>query len=128
MGTRADFYIGKGKDAQWIGSVAYDGYEWAENKQCTLMTCESEEDFKEEVQAILSQLDHATTPELGWPWPWDTSDTTDYQYWWNKEKSCVEWGTWGQDMESDGDAVGWPDMSDTRNNAMGKRSGILVIA
>lgn len=26
MGTRADFYVGRGKDAEWIGSVAFDGY------------------------------------------------------------------------------------------------------
>jgi hypothetical protein len=26
MGTRADFYVGRGKDAEWLGSVAFDGY------------------------------------------------------------------------------------------------------
>ena len=26
MGTRADLYIGRGTDAEWIGSVAWDGY------------------------------------------------------------------------------------------------------
>ena len=26
MGTRADFYVGRGDAAEWIGSIAYDGY------------------------------------------------------------------------------------------------------
>jgi hypothetical protein len=26
MGTRADFYIGCGRDSEWIGSIAWDGY------------------------------------------------------------------------------------------------------
>ena len=26
MGTRADFYIGKGTDAEWLGSIAWNGY------------------------------------------------------------------------------------------------------
>jgi hypothetical protein len=25
MGTRADFYVGRGPEAEWLGSVAYDG-------------------------------------------------------------------------------------------------------
>ena len=30
MGTRADFYVGVGKKAEWLGNVAWDGDEWAE--------------------------------------------------------------------------------------------------
>jgi len=26
MGTRADFYVGRGKTAEWLGSIAWDGY------------------------------------------------------------------------------------------------------
>lgn len=26
MGTRADFYVGKGPNAEWLGSTAMDGY------------------------------------------------------------------------------------------------------
>lgn len=26
MGTRADFYVGRGTEAEWIGSIALDGY------------------------------------------------------------------------------------------------------
>ena len=26
MGTRADFYVGKGKDSEWLGSIAWDWY------------------------------------------------------------------------------------------------------
>lgn len=27
MGTRADFYSGRGKTAEWLGSIAWDGTE-----------------------------------------------------------------------------------------------------
>jgi hypothetical protein len=26
MGTRADFYVGRGGQAEWLGSIAWDGY------------------------------------------------------------------------------------------------------
>lgn len=26
MGTRADFYVGTGANAEWLGSIAYDGH------------------------------------------------------------------------------------------------------
>jgi hypothetical protein len=25
MGTRADFYVGRGETAEWLGSIAWDG-------------------------------------------------------------------------------------------------------
>lgn len=28
MGTRADFYIGRGENAEWLGSIAWDGDPW----------------------------------------------------------------------------------------------------
>ena len=45
MGTRADFYIGSGKDAEWLGSVAFDGYEWDDNADCALMTATTPDEF-----------------------------------------------------------------------------------
>lgn len=26
MSTRADFYVGRGAEAEWIGSISWDGY------------------------------------------------------------------------------------------------------
>lgn len=76
MGTRADFYVGRGKTKKWIGSIAFDGYRITE----ALMRCKSEKDFRRLVAWQLSKRDDATLPEQGWPWPWDDSSTTDYAY------------------------------------------------
>jgi len=78
MGTRADFYVGRGVDAEWLGSVAFDGYPFEEMHG--LMFAMSEAAFREAVDAVLSYRDDATHPEDGWPWPWDDSQTTDYAY------------------------------------------------
>lgn len=79
MGTRADFYIGEGESAEWLGSVAWDGYEWDEDKESSLRIAASEADFREEVKTI-GERDDFRSPEKGWPWPWDDSTTTDYAY------------------------------------------------
>lgn len=80
MGTRADFYIGRGQDAEWLGSVAWDGYEWAEEEGCDLMQAKTPDEFRATVAAIQAERKDFTTPAEGWPWPWDDSNTTDYAY------------------------------------------------
>lgn len=78
MGTRADFYVGQGKNAEWLGSIAWDGYPTGEPREVIKAT--SEQQFRNEVAALLASTDHGTRPEQGWPWPWETSHTTDYAY------------------------------------------------
>jgi len=78
MGTRADFYIGRGDDMEWIGSIAWDGYPDdrdvnAVNKEAT------EESFREGVSNLIKSSG-GIQPHEGWPWPWDDSGTTDYAY------------------------------------------------
>lgn len=117
MGTRADFYVGKGPNAEWLGSVAWDGYEWAEDDAPNpLRTAKTEEEFRAAVEDILTIREDSTRPEMGWPWPWDTSETTDYAYYFHE--GVVRWD----------DRDDWPDMSEKKNVALGsKRSGIIVI-
>lgn len=79
MGTRADFYIGKGKDAEWIGSIAWDGYREGIDKQ--VLNCCSAEAFRHAVERFLASRDDAIYVKDGWPWPWDTSSITDCSYW-----------------------------------------------
>ena len=78
MGTRADFYIGRGEHAEGIGSIAYDGapmgVAWRE------LGAKSERVFRDEVEDLIRNCSHGTTPDQGWPWPWDDSRTTDYAY------------------------------------------------
>jgi hypothetical protein len=78
MGTRADFYVGRGEKAEWIGSIAYDGDPKGIPKPLLKVT--SEADFRRGVYHFLLSRDDKTLPEQGWPWPWETSSTTDYAY------------------------------------------------
>ena len=79
MGIRADFYVGRGKSAEWIGSIAWDGYRDGIDKQ--ILNCGSEGAFRHAVSAFLASRDDAIYPKDGWPWPWDDSSTTDCSYW-----------------------------------------------
>jgi hypothetical protein len=117
MATRSDFYVGSGKTAEWLGSVAFDGYEWAEDESCPLMVAKSEDDFRATVASILAGRPDATVPSDGWPWPWDDSSITDYAYYFDGVATR-------HDDRSD-----WPDMSAIRALAMGtKRDSIIVIS
>lgn len=114
MGTRADFYIGFGKDAQWLGSVAWDGYEWAEDTKCPLMTSITEEEFRSAVEEIAKDRDDWTDPKQGWPWPWEDSSLTDYAYYFS-----------GGLVKYD-DRKDWPNMKDRQNITYGPRSGVIL--
>lgn len=83
MGTRADFYVGKenpetGAKAEWLGSIAWDGY--PSGIDDTILEATTEEEFRTAVKVFFAKRDDVTLPERGWPWPWDTSHTTDYAY------------------------------------------------
>src|ERR1700690_1971601 len=78
MGTRADFYVGRGKDAEWLGSIAWDGY--PDGIDAPLLAATTESRFRDEFSKFLAPREDKTLPEHGWPWPWETSSTTDYAY------------------------------------------------
>lgn len=81
MGTRADFYVGRGKSAEWIGSIAFDGYPDEPGVDKAVWSATSESAYRAAVADELArQTDTSTHPKQGWPWPWDTSATTDYAY------------------------------------------------
>ncbi len=85
MGTRADFYVGRGTQAEWLGSIAWDGHPASvfedDNVMPTLAVEESQ--WRAWVAQFLQDRDDATLPADGWPWPWDDSGTTDYAYAWD---------------------------------------------
>jgi len=79
MGTRADFYVGRGDKAEWIGSIAWDGYpEPYVNKG--LFSDGDEATWRKRVADFLATRDDATQVADGWPWPWEDSGTTDWSY------------------------------------------------
>lgn len=132
MGTRADFYIGRGKDAEWLGSIAWDGY--VEGIDEEVLQAKTESDFKKAVADFFASRDDSTLPEDGWPWPWNDSRTTDYAYAFDGEALHVAcFGRWfDPSAEDDGDEdlgekAEFPDMSARKNVAKGSRSGLIVI-
>lgn len=138
MGTRADFYVGRGESAEWLGSIAWDGY--PEGIDNAVLSPMDERDYRVEVNAFLFRED-GTLPKDGWPWPWNDSQTTDYAYafedgsvfasnyghkWFKVDINAETYGQ-DDDDESDKSAV-FPDMSSRKNVQFGgPRSGLIVV-
>lgn len=92
MNTRADFYLGMGKSAQWLGSIGTDGMPSAVLRELSMdygQTISGEDDWRESVTAILLAHEEATHPDWGWPWPWANSCGTDYAYAFEPEQQQV---------------------------------------
>lgn len=135
MGTRADFYVGLGLDAEWIGSLAYDAYPDGIPKD--ILGAKTAGAFRALIEDELEDREDATRPESGWPWPWSDSHTTDYAYAFSDGKvmaSCFG-SAWfdplkEQPEDEDGKAVAvFPDMTSKRKLAApgSKRSGVMVL-
>lgn len=148
MGTRADFYVGRGESAEWLGSIAWDGYpsgvagkkfggSAGDVAHCPLFTATTEAAFRSAVAEELASRQDGTIPEQGWPWPWDDSGTTDYSYafddgvvyatnwgyrWWKAADALPEYERKPPTKE----AV-FPDMKSRQNVTLGKRSGVIVV-
>lgn len=60
VGTRADFYIGRGETAEWIGSIAFDGY--PEGVDDAVLTAKNEADYRAAVKDFFATRDDATLP------------------------------------------------------------------
>ena len=78
MGTRADFYVGRGEDAEWLGSVAWDGQ--PDGFDTPFYLADSESQYRGAIAKVAEERDDWIAPERGWPWPWETSATSDYAY------------------------------------------------
>lgn len=157
MGTRADFYVGKHETAEWIGSIAYDGYR--DGIPDNILQATNEQEYRSAVYEFITSKDHGTLPEQGWPWPWDSSAISDKSYWffedrvWDHaypreyvagkkfyvpvvESMSIE-GFYDEDGEITdprfqddvAEYIRFPDMSDKRNVAApgSSRSGIMAI-
>lgn len=142
MGTRADFYIGVGKEAEWLGSIAWDGNPESVAPGLHLDVVPdiaSDADWRETVAAFLASRDDATLPDRGWPWPWDDSGTTDYTYTWTPD-SPVLVSNYGSPYlplkaalaDDDNEWPGgpdeeFPDMSSRKNVRLDEGSGLIFI-
>jgi hypothetical protein len=91
--TRADFYVGEGPDADWLGSIAFDGYAAAVDMDAPrIFAASTEAEYRNAVSQFLVERDDATMPEEGWPWPWETSGATCCAYTW------MDGHVWGSSM------------------------------
>lgn len=104
MDDRADFYVGRGADAEWLGSVTWNGYPKGlafesegvelpvlDSPDVTVstfrslggtktLTATTEAAFREGVAELAASRDDFTRPRDGWPWLWPSSALTDYTY------------------------------------------------
>lgn len=130
MGTRADFYVKKENQMTWLGSIGWDGYPDGINSEVFEAT--TEEEFKEKINAFFSERDDVSLPANGWPWPWNDSSTTDYAYIFENNKvmgSCFGAGVFDplKNEDDEGELPEFPNMSNLKNVAFGKKSGLIVI-
>lgn len=134
MGTRADFYIGRGVGAEWLGSIAWDGY--PDGIAPPVLRAKTAPAFRAALSKFFKASSSTTLPEQGWPWPWENSQTTDYAYafdeglvwasnfshgWWKAREEQPE-------REEDECKVEFPDMKARQKVTLGPRSGVLIIS
>lgn len=74
MGIRADFYIGRGEEAEWRVSLAFEG---SPEKVEDILRSQSKTEFVN----LARQKSWSRHSE--WPWGWQTSHQTDYAYAWD---------------------------------------------
>lgn len=133
MGTRADFYLGRGENAEWIGSVAMDAY--PDGIATAVLSAASEDGFTAALLRFIADRDDFTSPEDGWPWPWKDSCLTDYSY--AYEDGAV-WtsrfgGQWIRSIEGEPDrnlpkTATFPDMTERMAVAFDQRSGAIFVS
>jgi hypothetical protein len=146
VGTRCDFYVGRGPDAEWLGSLGMDGYPSglvADPAMGPVLAAATEAEYRARVARVLAAVSHATTPDLGWPWPWENSRLTDFAYAfdagavhvsnfgrpWHRpgeESPPLPAGDDNKDPCTDERRVAFPDMTARRNVTLGPRSGLLA--
>lgn len=129
MGTRADFYIGNGPEAEWLGSIAWDGHDI----DPMIWGATDEQSYRAAVAAFAATRDDWTAAEKGWPWPWKDSNTTDYAY------SLIDGevlyaslgASWYRQADKEdnpsGPPIDFPDMKARQSIATGTRSGLISV-
>jgi hypothetical protein len=129
MGTRADFYVGRGEKAEWLGSIAWDGY----TVEGGLLDSKTETEFRTKLEEFSKTRRDWTSPQDGWPWPWEDSRTTDYAYAFDGGKVWAsrfgrEWHDPLKEMpENLPESAVFPDMKKVQKVTFGPRSGVIVV-
>lgn len=83
MGSIADFYVGRGAKAEWVGSIAWEGDPMCIARSpggLELLKAGTESEFREALRGFLDRHPDAVSPPRSWPWPWSTSALSDRVY------------------------------------------------
>lgn len=143
MGTRADFYVGRGKAAEWLGSICWDGYPTGVARESypgglALFAAADEASYRAAVEQFFQEKgEEVSRPADGWPWPWKDSGTTDYSYAFDDGRTWMSrfGGKWepatteesDEEESDDGAKAEFPDMTDKQAVTLGRRSGLIVL-
>lgn len=92
-GAGADFYLGQGKGAGWIGSINCDGYPWDPGVPRYLLEAGTETEYRDAVVRFLKQREkdeegayvqvtdvRIKARDDSWPWPYTDSGDTEFSY------------------------------------------------
>lgn len=140
MGTRADFYVGRGESAEWLGSITWDGY--PDGISEAVFNVATEDAYRIEVTEFFTGRSDVTYPNEPWPWPWETSATTDYAYafdggtvygssfggaWFEVDPASE---SYGEPEEDAGPKAAFPDMSERKGDIdhIMRKSGMIIVS
>lgn len=134
--TRADFYVGRGENAEWLGSIASDGYPTGHvaEDDTGIVVATDEQVYRKLVAVLIEKSGDGTKPEQGWPWPWENSRSTDYAYAFDGGKVWASnfgrsWFDPTKPEDHDRDipkSAVFPDMTARKKVTLGPRSGLIV--
>ena len=132
MGTRADFYIKKNQQLEWLGSIAWDGMPDSIDKK--VLKAKTEDEYLSSLKQFLSKRKDTTYPKYGWPWPWEDSNITDYAYIYDNGKvmashfGSILFNPLKQEPNNPkGIKIDFPNMEKIQNVNWGERSGLIII-
>jgi hypothetical protein len=78
MCFRADFYLGRGKRALWLGSLREHGA--PVHLRYALKRCNDQRAFYAAALELVTSIPDGVPREQGWPWSYPDSSQTDYTY------------------------------------------------
>jgi hypothetical protein len=94
VGTRADFYLGRGDDAVWLGSRFSDSH--PENIPVAILAADTPQAFEFQVRSHIARVGRPA--DRGWHWPWRHSGDTGYTYAFDGHRTLIgvlgRWHTW----------------------------------
>lgn len=74
MSIRCDFYLGRGAQAVYLGSIGHGAH--AEEMAERFTGVQDPSSFEERLRNVFAEYGEIPASH-GWPWPWETSETTD---------------------------------------------------